>query len=61
MSTHDVSIVQPKVIPVPSWLPGVLSFLMAGAIFYIALFSTYPPIHDTMHKVRHSLAIVPCH
>ena len=33
----------------------------SGAILYLLLMATYPPIHDTLHHFRHSLAIVPCH
>jgi hypothetical protein len=28
---------------------------------FIALASSYPAVHDTLHKVRHALAVVPCH
>ncbi len=50
-------------------LPEIYYFLMksgfflifAGAILYLLLFVTYPPIHDALHDFRHSLAIVPCH
>jgi len=61
MEARDVSAVQTRAVAIPSWLGGVLSLLLAGTVVYLALFSTYPAIHDTMHKVRHSLAIVPCH
>ena len=39
---------------------GFFLFL-SGAILYLLLFATYPPIHDTLHGFRHSLAIIPCH
>ena len=50
-------------------LPEAFSFtvksffflLLAGAILYLLLAATYPPIHDAVHDFRHSLAIVPCH
>ncbi len=50
-------------------LPEIYYFLVksgvflifAGAILYLLLFATYPPIHDALHDFRHSLAIVPCH
>ncbi len=35
--------------------------IFAGAILYLLLFATYPPIHDALHDFRHSLAIIPCH
>ena len=50
-------------------VPEYLSFLLksgcflvfSGVILYLLLAATYPPIHDTLHHFRHSLAIVPCH
>jgi cobalt transporter subunit CbtB len=39
---------------------GLFLFL-GGAILYIALAAEYPAVHDTLHNVRHALAIVPCH
>jgi Probable cobalt transporter subunit (CbtB) len=50
-------------------VPEYLSFLIksaffllfSGVILYLLLAATYPPIHDTVHHFRHSLAIVPCH
>ncbi len=50
-------------------LPEIYYFLMksglflffSGAILYLLLFATYPPIHDVLHEFRHSLAIIPCH
>jgi hypothetical protein len=46
-----------------------LSFLIKSGIFlsicgttlFIALASSYPAVHDTLHKARHALAVVPCH
>ena len=38
-----------------------LFLILAGAILYLLLFATYPPVHDAFHDFRHSLAIVPCH
>jgi hypothetical protein len=58
---------------VASWL-GVavserFSFLLKSGIFlsicgatlFIALASSYPAVHDKLHKARHALAVVPCH
>ena len=50
-------------------LPGPVSFLvksgllllLSGLVLYYLLGATYPPLHDTLHHFRHSLAIVPCH
>jgi hypothetical protein len=53
-----------------SWsLPEHVSFVLKSSLFlvacgltlYVALASEYPAVHDTLHHVRHSLAIVPCH
>jgi hypothetical protein len=50
-------------------LPEQISFLIKSGIFlmvcgatlFIALASSYPAVHDTLHNVRHALAVVPCH
>ena len=34
---------------------------VCGATLFIALAASYPAVHDTLHNVRHALAIVPCH
>ena len=34
---------------------------ICGATLFFALASSYPAVHDTLHKARHALAIVPCH
>lgn len=34
---------------------------VCGATLFIALAASYPAVHDTLHNVRHVLAIVPCH
>lgn len=38
-----------------------LLLAVSGAILYLLLVATYPPIHDALHDFRHSLAVVPCH
>jgi hypothetical protein len=50
-------------------LPEQLAFLIKSGIFlvicgatlFVALASSYPAVHDTLHNVRHALAVVPCH
>jgi len=50
-------------------LPEQISFLIksgvfmmvCGATLFVALASSYPAVHDTLHNVRHALAVVPCH
>lgn len=34
---------------------------LVGVVLFTALFSTYPPIHDFFHGLRHALMIIPCH
>jgi len=34
---------------------------LVGVILFMSLFSTYPPIHDFFHGLRHALMIIPCH
>lgn len=34
---------------------------VCGATLFITLASSYPAVHDTLHKARHALAVVPCH
>jgi Probable cobalt transporter subunit (CbtB) len=57
---------------VASWgwvLPEPILFLLkagvflcaSGVILYVALASSYPAVHDTLHNFRHALAVVPCH
>jgi hypothetical protein len=33
----------------------------SGVILYISLAASYPAVHDTLHNLRHALAVVPCH
>jgi hypothetical protein len=34
---------------------------ICGATLFVALASSYPAVLDTLHNVRHALAVVPCH
>ena len=34
---------------------------VCGATLFVALASSYPAVHDTLHNLRHALAVVPCH
>jgi hypothetical protein len=34
---------------------------ICGAALFVALAVSYPAVHDTLHNVRHALAVVPCH
>jgi cobalt transporter subunit CbtB len=42
-------------------LASSLFFFLSGAILYLFLVATYPPVHDAVHDLRHALAVVPCH
>ena len=50
-------------------IPERVSFLIKSTIFlsvcgatlFVALAASYPAVHDTLHNVRHALAVVPCH
>jgi cobalt transporter subunit CbtB len=35
--------------------------LISGVILWTGLAASYPAVHDTLHNVRHALAVVPCH
>ncbi len=39
---------------------GVFLFLSALVIWTV-LFSSYAPVHDSVHAIRHALYIVSCH
>jgi hypothetical protein len=34
---------------------------VCGATLFVALAASYPAVHDSLHNVRHALAVVPCH
>jgi cobalt transporter subunit CbtB len=35
--------------------------VLSGIVIYTLLFSSYAPVHDTLHELRHSLMFIPCH
>ena len=47
--------------PVSFFIKSGVLLLLSGTILWIALAAHYPAVHDTMHNVRHALAVVPCH
>ncbi|MEX0802071.1 MAG: CbtB domain-containing protein [Candidatus Binatia bacterium] len=47
--------------PVLFFIKSGMLLLLSGTILWIALAAHYPAVHDTMHNVRHALAVVPCH
>jgi hypothetical protein len=36
-------------------------FTLTSVVLFTLLFTTYPPIHDFFHGLRHALMIIPCH
>ncbi|HKY09288.1 MAG TPA: CbtB-domain containing protein [Candidatus Binatia bacterium] len=47
--------------PVSFVVKSAIFLAVCGATLFIALAASYPAVHDTLHNVRHALAIVPCH
>ena len=47
--------------PVSFLIKSAIFLSVCGATLFIALAASYPAVHDTLHNVRHALAIVPCH
>jgi hypothetical protein len=37
-----------------------LMFLVA-MVLWAALFTSYAPVHDSLHALRHALFLIPCH
>jgi archaellum component FlaF (FlaF/FlaG flagellin family) len=42
-------------------LKSTIFLSVCAATLFVALASSYPAVHDTLHNARHTLAIVPCH
>jgi hypothetical protein len=47
--------------PISFLIKSSIFLVLCGATLFIALSASYPAVHDTLHNVRHALAIVPCH
>jgi hypothetical protein len=47
--------------PVAFLIKSSIFLSICGATLFIALAASYPAVHDTLHNVRHALAVVPCH
>jgi len=47
--------------PISFALRSGLFLCASAATLYLLLAAHYPAIHDTMHNIRHALAVVPCH
>lgn len=47
--------------PVSFLLKSGIFLSVCGATLFVALAAGYPAVHDTLHNVRHALAVVPCH
>jgi hypothetical protein len=42
-------------------IKSTICLSVCGAMLLVALAASYPAVHDTLHNVRHALAVVPCH
>jgi len=47
--------------PISFLIKSSIFLVLCGATLFVALSASYPAVHDTLHNVRHALAIVPCH
>ena len=47
--------------PASFLIKSVIFLSVCGATLFVALAASYPAVHDTLHNVRHALAVVPCH
>jgi len=39
----------------------VVVLFIVGTVLYTVLITTYPPVHDYFHQLRHSLMVIPFH
>lgn len=35
--------------------------VVVAVVVWAVLFTSYPPLHDSFHELRHNLYVVPCH
>jgi hypothetical protein len=47
--------------PISFLIKAGIFLSVCGATLFVALAASYPAVHDTLHNVRHALAVVPCH
>jgi hypothetical protein len=47
--------------PVSFMIKSASLLFASGVLLYVLLAASYPAVHDTLHNVRHALAVVPCH
>lgn len=40
---------------------GFILLAITAVVLHAVLFTTYPPVHDYFHELRHSLMAIPCH
>jgi hypothetical protein len=43
------------------WMKALIVLLIVAIVLHAVLFTTYAPVHDYFHELRHSLMIIPCH
>ena len=46
---------------VSTLMKGLIILAILGIVLHAVLFTTYAPVHDAFHELRHSLMIIPCH
>lgn len=59
-TVHDTSHVTENVL-ISQAMQVVLFFALTAVILFAVLMTTYPPVHDSFHGLRHALMIIPCH
>lgn len=43
------------------FVKGAILLAIVGVVLHAVLFTTYPPVHDYFHELRHNLMAIPCH
>ena len=43
------------------YMKSLVFLFIVGIVLYTLLFSTYAPVHDYFHNLRHGLMLIPCH
>jgi cobalt transporter subunit CbtB len=43
------------------FIKSIVFLFGSGIILYVLFAAHYPAVHDTLHNVRHALAVIPCH
>ena len=43
------------------FMKGFILLAIAAIVLHAVLFTTFMPVHNYFHPLRHSLMIIPCH